>query len=45
MCARDNPKMKPLEWESGKPWERIRVDHAGPFKGRYFLIVVDSYTK
>ena len=45
MCARDNPKMKPLEWKSGKPWERIHVDHAGPFKGKYFLIVVDSYTK
>ena len=45
MCARDNPKMRPLEWKSGKPWERIHVDHAGPFKGKYFLIVVDSYTK
>ena len=45
MCARDNPKMKSLEWKSGKAWERIHVDHVGHFKGKYFLNVVDTYTK
>ena len=44
MCVRDNSKIKPLECKSGKPWGRIPVDHAG-IKGKYFLIVVESYTK
>ena len=40
MCARNNPKMKPLERKLGKPWERIHV-----YQSKYFLIVVDSQTK
>lgn len=27
------------------PWRTLHVDHAGPFKGNYFLIVVDAMTK
>lgn len=34
----------PWEWSS-RPWSRIHVDHAGPFKGHYFLIIIDSHSK
>ena len=27
------------------PWERIHIDYAGPFLGKMFLILVDSYSK
>ncbi|XP_039288369.1 uncharacterized protein K02A2.6-like [Nilaparvata lugens] len=27
------------------PWQRIHVDHAGPFFNKYFLILVDAYSK
>lgn len=26
------------------PWSRIHIDHAGPFMGQLFLIVVDAYS-
>ena len=45
MCTRGNPKMKPLPCKSWKPREGINVDYAGPFKGNYFLNIVDSYSK
>ena len=33
-------------WEiARKPWSRIHLDHAGPFLGRLFFIVVDAHTK
>jgi transposase InsO family protein len=33
-------------WEYPKaPWRRIHIDHAGPFQGKYFLVVVDAFTK
>ena len=28
-----------------RPWARLHVDHAGPFLGKQFLIVVDAYSK
>ena len=28
-----------------KPWSRIHIDHAGPFLGKLFLVIVDSYSK
>ena len=34
----------PWEYPSS-PWERLHIDHAGPVEGKYFLIVVDSYSK
>ncbi|XP_039297391.1 uncharacterized protein K02A2.6-like [Nilaparvata lugens] len=27
------------------PWQHIHVDHAGPFFNKYFLILVDAYSK
>ena len=33
-------------WEhTARPWERIHLDFAGPFRGKYFLVVVDSHSK
>ena len=36
--------LHPREWP-GKPWSRIHVDYAGPFQGKMFLAIVDSYSK
>ena len=30
---------------SGIPWTRLHIDYAGPFLGRMFLLVADSYSK
>ena len=38
------PHKATQNWASG-PWKRLYLDFAGPFKGRMFLIVVDSYSK
>ena len=34
--------LHPWEWPI-KPWQRIHVDYAGPFKGHMFLIVVAAH--
>ena len=49
MCQsnKGNPPKAPLhpwEWPS-RPWSRLHIDHAGPFHGKLFLIVVDAYSK
>ena len=36
--------LHPWEWPE-KPLSRIHVDHAGPFMGQLFLIVIDTYSK
>ena len=28
-----------------RPWARIHIDHAGPFQGKLFLVVVDAHSK
>lgn len=28
-----------------RPWSRLHVDFGGPFKGHYFLVVVDAFSK
>eukprot|EP00731_Ephydatia_muelleri_P031413 Em0022g927a len=28
-----------------RPWARIHIDYAGPFEGKYWLIVIDAYSK
>ena len=37
-------ELHPWEWPS-VPWHRIHVDHAGPFQGNYYLIIVDAHSK
>ena len=47
LSNRTNPAksvLHPWEWAE-KPWFRIHVDYAGPFRGLYFLVVVDSHSK
>ena len=44
---RSTPKKAPLhpwDWPQN-PWHRLHMDQAGPFMNKYFLIVVDSYSK
>ena len=36
--------LHPWEWP-GKPWSWIHLDYVGPFQGRIFLVIVDSYLK
>ena len=36
--------LHPWSWPS-RPWSRLHIDHAGPFMGKLFLIVVDAYSK
>ena len=28
-----------------RPWTRLHIDHAGPFHGKLFLVVVDAHSK
>lgn len=40
------PRAPVHPWETTQhPWSRLHVDFAGPFKGKVFLIVVDSFSK
>ena len=45
--TRHAPPRAPVHpWEiTSVPWSRLHVDFAGPFQGKKFLIVVDSYSK
>ena len=41
-----SPRQIYQSWpEPERPWERIHIDYAGPFQGKYWLIAVDSYSK
>nr|XP_029713868.1 uncharacterized protein K02A2.6-like [Aedes albopictus] len=45
------PGLKPAKvpthcWEPPtRPFERVHVDFAGPFKNTFFIVLVDTYTK
>ncbi|XP_059051897.1 uncharacterized protein K02A2.6-like [Achroia grisella] len=44
--VRNKPPKDPQSWiVSEKPWSRVHVDFAGPFQGKTFLVLVDSYSK
>ena len=34
----------PWEW-TNQPWVRLHIDHAGPFLNKFYLIIIDSYSK
>ncbi|KAJ1526552.1 hypothetical protein ONE63_008139 [Megalurothrips usitatus] len=41
----NRPRAPVTPWpRADAPWSRLHVDFAGPFKGRHFLVVVDSHT-
>ena len=48
-CVNNSPEPQSAilhPWESAsRPWSRIHIDHLGPFMGKLFLVVVDSYSK
>ena len=42
-----NPPTAPLNpwnWPS-RQWARLHIDYAGPFEGRYLLILIDAHSK
>ncbi|UYV69308.1 hypothetical protein LAZ67_6003200 [Cordylochernes scorpioides] len=45
-CSRDPPKTSvyPSIWPS-RPWSRLHIDHARPFQGKLFLVVVNAFLK
>ncbi|XP_046959673.1 uncharacterized protein K02A2.6-like [Vanessa cardui] len=45
-AVRNNPPRDPQTWVvSEKPWKRVHIDFAGPFQGKTFLLLIDSYSK
>ena len=36
--------LHPWEWPQ-RPWTRIHIDHAGPFLGQMFLVIIDVHSK
>ncbi|XP_038064763.1 uncharacterized protein K02A2.6-like [Patiria miniata] len=48
-CQQNQPmppksELHPWKWPE-RPWSRLHIDYAGPFLGKMFLIIVDSYSK
>ena len=42
----NNPSQTVHPWEpASKPWERLHIDYAGPYLGRMFLVLVDTFSK
>ncbi|UYV78058.1 hypothetical protein LAZ67_15003335 [Cordylochernes scorpioides] len=40
------PRTTPVNWPStNQPWDRVPIDHLGPFEQNLYLIVVDACTK
>ncbi len=40
------PKASLHPWEfPQRPWSRIHIDHAGPYMGHTFLVIVDAHSK
>ncbi|EGT45549.1 hypothetical protein CAEBREN_25839 [Caenorhabditis brenneri] len=44
--AKDPTKNTLCSWPlTTAPWQRVHVDYAGPLNGKYYLVMVDSYSK
>ncbi|UYV60111.1 K02A2.6-like [Cordylochernes scorpioides] len=44
--ARMPPRATPVNWPpTNQPWDRVHIDHLGPFEQNLYLIVVDACTK
>ena len=37
-------ELHPWQWPR-RPWSRLHIDFAGPVRGKYYLVVVDSFSK
>ena len=46
-CQENMPTKATLHhWENiTQPWTRLHIDIAGPFLGKVFFLIVDSYSK
>ena len=42
-----NPALTPCQsWDFAKePWKRLHIDYAGPFLGKWYLLVIDAHSK
>ena len=46
MMARDPQRVPLHSWDfPRKPWQRLHLYYAGPFKGEMWLILIDAYSK
>jgi hypothetical protein len=44
--AKDPVKSLLYSWPTPEePWERVHVDYAGPIKGKFYFIIIDSFSK
>ena len=47
--CQDSRNLKQAEYspwpETKRPWQRVHIDFAGPFRGHMFLILVDAHSK
>ncbi|XP_040157579.1 uncharacterized protein K02A2.6-like [Anopheles arabiensis] len=45
-AAKSPPSTDKTSWpKSSAPWQRLHIDYAGPLKGEWYLILVDSFSK
>eukprot|EP00731_Ephydatia_muelleri_P006604 Em0003g852a len=48
-CQQNRPREPEsllFAWNTpSEPWSRIHVDYAGPFEGKYWLVVIDAFSK
>ena len=42
--APSRAELHPWEWPS-QPWHRLHLDYAGPIDNKYYLVLVDAYSK
>ena len=46
IAARDPVRVPVHQWELPlRPWQRVHVDYAGPFKGKMWLLLIDAFSK
>ena len=44
--AHDLAKVPLHQWDiSAKPWQRLHIDFAGPYRGKMWMLVMDAYSK
>ena len=44
--ARDPVRVPLHQWELPlRPWQRVHIDYAGPFKGKMWLLMIDAFSK
>ena len=45
-AARDPTRVPLHQWELPlRPWQRVHIDYAGPFKGKMWLLLIDAFSK